>query len=449
MHERTERAIARLLFVFCCAVPTFFTFAIVFVTWTPWYHNRQLAALEANWSLETGLIVTIEDFDRVSPYRWSLREVRVHEPETELEVAHVRQLDWICEDDRIGISIHHPELQSAQLHSAWQLIHDRFLCRPELTKVPVNIRTNALTVHSKTGSVTMRELDTWIRPRPNSVEATLQGSVAGNSRFPINVAVTRDRSTDEPKTLWTLETGPTPLPCSALAGYLPLMKRLGADAEFSGTLHWESEKNGGWSVDLGGARFNSVDLGTLFEDLPHSMRGKADVTFDTCRIVPQQIVDLSGTIRSSGGWIRTSLLQAMNEELGFAVQPESLNDPDGEVFYELLALHFAVSKGDMQLTGVCNQQEYYERVAPGFALLGRNVGLAISNGETIPSTRLAHAVAPQHSESVPISGQTAGLLNLFVPPNRPKFNVEGQLPSSRIKRVDHWSDSGGGTVKQR
>jgi hypothetical protein len=98
---------------------------------------------------------------------------------------------------------------------------------------------------------------------------------------------------------------------------------------------------------------------------------------------------------------------------------------------------------------VCNQQEYYERVAPGFALLGRNVGLAISNGETIPSTRLAHAVAPQHSESVPISGQTAGLLNLFVPPNRPKFNVEGQLPSSRIKRVDHWSDSGGGTVKQR
>jgi hypothetical protein len=227
------------------------------------------------------------------------------------------------------------------------------------------------------------------------------------------------------------------------------MKRLGTDAEFSGTLHWESEKNGGWSVDLGGARFNSIDLGTLFEDLPHSMRGNADVVFNTCRIVPKQIVELSGTIRSSGGWIRSSLLHAMKQELGFAVQPDALNDPDGEVFYELLALHFAVSKGDMQLTGVCNQQEYYERVAPGFALLGRNVGLAMSNGETISSTRLAHAVAPKHSESVPISGQTAGLLNLFVPPNRPKFSSEGQLPSSRIKRVDHWSDAGGGTVKQR
>ena len=447
MHERTERAIARLLFVFCCAVPTCFTLAIVFVTWTPWYHNRQLAAMEARLSRETGLVVTIEDYDRVSPYRCALHQVRIYEPETQLEVARVRRVTWIVEENRIGVRIHQPELQSSQLQHAWQLVHDRFLCRPELTKVPVEIAATDLTIHSETGSMSMRDLSMGIKPLPNSVQATLQCRIAGGSRFPIHVDVTRDRSTDVPKTKWTLETGSTPLPCSALAGYLPILKRLGADAEFLGKLSWETESDGGWSVDLGGARFNSVDLASVFENLPHSIRGKADLVLDRCRIDPGQTINLSGTVRSSGGYMRTSLLRAMNRELGFDVDGPSLENPADEVFYELLAIHFKMTDWKLVLTGACSSQEFYTDVPPGIAMLGSDRYLAASAGKTIPSIRLAHAIAPQHSEVAPISRQTAGMMKLFVPPSQPIPADDRRLPSSRNVRAAHWS--GGDPIRQR
>ena len=445
MHERTERAIARLLFVFCCAVPTVLTLFVVLVTWTPWYHHRQLAALEAAFSEQTGLIIKIDDFQRVSPYKWLLRHVRIYEPETELEVASVRQVEWLSDDDRIGIRIRQPKLQSTQLRQAWKLVHDRFLCRPELTKLPVEILANDMTIESDTGSLSMHDVAVWIKPRPTSVEASLRGLPAGRTRNPFRIDVTRDRSTDIRKTRWTLETGPTPLPCSAIAGYLPLLKRLGPESEFSGQLTWEFDSEGGWSVDLSGARFNQIELAEVFENLPHSVRGKADLVLDRCRIIPGKDVDMAGTIRANNGWIRTSLLRSMNAELNFAVDRDALVDPNGEVFYELLAVHFDLKNWLLKLKGVCGNQEYYEGVEPGIALFRRDRYLARSMGEPIKAIQLAHAIAPRHSELVPLSAQTSGLMELFVPPGHP--TAEGTIPNPRIRRVDHWS--GGEPIRQR
>ncbi len=39
MHERTQRAVARLLFAFACALPTAITLMLVMVTYTPWYQT--------------------------------------------------------------------------------------------------------------------------------------------------------------------------------------------------------------------------------------------------------------------------------------------------------------------------------------------------------------------------------------------------------------------------
>ena len=69
MHERTQRAIARLLFVFTCAVPTAMTLIYVLITWTPWFSNRTLRVLEAEISLATRLEVQIGHYERLSPTR--------------------------------------------------------------------------------------------------------------------------------------------------------------------------------------------------------------------------------------------------------------------------------------------------------------------------------------------------------------------------------------------
>ena len=65
MHERIQRTTARLLFVFCCAVPTCFTCLCILVTWTPWYHYRALAKLELELSHTTGLVIEVDDFEQL------------------------------------------------------------------------------------------------------------------------------------------------------------------------------------------------------------------------------------------------------------------------------------------------------------------------------------------------------------------------------------------------
>ncbi|NNE00854.1 MAG: hypothetical protein HKN47_26360 [Pirellulaceae bacterium] len=446
MHERTERAIARLLFVFCCAVPTGFVVLMILVSWTPWVHHRQLRALESQLSRDTGLVVQIEDFDRVSPTKWSLQNLVLIEPETLLEVARVRKVTWLQEDDRIGISLHQTEIQSPQIEHAWQLVHDRYLCRPELTQVPMQLSAIDVTIHSDTGSLPLPSVDAWIKPRPNSVQATIHCVQAGRSQSPIKVSVIRDRGSEIPRTQWTLETGPTALPCSALAGYFPLLERLGPDAEFLGTLQWELQRDGAWSIDLGGSRFTQIELSRLFEDLPHRFTGTADLALERCWVVPNEAVNISGSLRAHNGWMGRSLLRSLQEELDFAVDVDSIQARAGDIPYDLVSLHFDMTDWQLRLHGTCSGQRGYELLQPGIVICGHDRPLARSSENAIASIQLAHAIAPDHSELVPISRQTAGMLDLFVPPSHATpINPQAQ-PSPRIKRAAHWS--GGELIRQ-
>ena len=60
MHERTRRAVARLLFVLVCALPTLAVFFFVLITFTPWFADYRRACLERELSLRIGLAVEID-----------------------------------------------------------------------------------------------------------------------------------------------------------------------------------------------------------------------------------------------------------------------------------------------------------------------------------------------------------------------------------------------------
>ncbi len=97
------------------------------------------------------------------------------------------------------------------------------------------------------------------------------------SNSPVDIQVRRDRSGEEPVTDWTLHANGSPLPCSALAEYLPLMASLGSEAEFSGTMSWQLGENHWW-IDLGGSIFKHVSLDRLFEQHAHRLSGTARST---------------------------------------------------------------------------------------------------------------------------------------------------------------------------
>ena len=437
MHERTGRAVARLLFVFCCALPTLTTMGVIAATWTPWYHARCLAELEQTLSLETGLVVEIDDFSRLDPSRMRLDGVRVLEPEMRREVARVRVLWWVSQNDRVAIHLEQPELQSAQLPYAWQLVHDRFLCRPNRTQAPVGFSADDLTIHSRTGPLTLRDVDAWIRPLAESVEATVQCLPASSraDAAPFGISVIRDRSGEAPSTAWTLRTGDTALPCSVLAEYLPLMQRLGSDAMFAGLLRWTLDREN-WSVDLGGSQFTQVDLSQLTERLPHRLTGKADVQLERCRIQQGRASDISGQLRATSGHLGASLLGRARDHLGFDlfVDPSALRD----VWYDLMAVRFDLQGQSLKLDGICRTERGYEGLPAHIAITADGLPLAASADNTMQAVQLGQALAPEHSVSMPLADQTRFLLDFLPAPSRPLPSGDSIPLAPRISAAGRW-----------
>lgn len=426
MHERTQRAIARMMFVFCCALPTAITMLVIVTTWTPWWHRRCLASIEADLSRQTGLVVRIDEFKRAAPSTISLYGVGVFEPETGREVASVREIRWARRGDEVSMLLQQPQLQSSELPHTWKMIHDRFLCRPDQTSGSVQFAANDLTIQSKTGPLTLVDVDAWIRPglEPNTVEASIQCLPAAahmaslTPATPISIIVTRQRDGDEPSTSWVLNAGETALPCSALAEYMPQLESLGSDATFAGTMAWTSYRDG-WTIDLGGSRFEDISLGQWCEALPHRLTGTAAMILDRCRVSSRkqttEVIDIAGSLRARDGLVGPSLLMSAREHLGFAVA--EFTEP--VIGYDRLSLGFNLKGPLLQLVGICGTEIGFEALHSDVVLCAGGQALAESDNGWIQAARLQSLFAPEHSVMVPLSRQTSPLLNLLTPPSRP------------------------------
>ena len=414
MHERTGRALARLLFLSCCALPTAVTVGLILITWTPWYHRRCLASLEKTLYRETGLRIELADFRQLSPSRLRLDGLRALEPETGREVARVRVLWWVSDHDRAVIRMSQPELQAEQLPFAWKLVHDRFLCRPDLVAVDTRFSASDVTVHGRGTALTLRDFDAWIRPLAQAIElhAECRTADAAPEAEPLQIDLLRDRSGTRPSTRVRLRANDAPLPVDTLADYLPAFARLGPRATFNGSLLWQLTGDQ-WSVDLSGTRFADVDLSWLTESIPHRLTGQAEIVFQRGRWKPGETVDVSGELRASRGYISHSLLAAARDHLRF--QTAAPRDQQTDQAYDELAIHFDLFGSELQIDGFCGRLDGYGHLPPDTALCVGGRSLAISSPDRLPSLNLSLALAPAYSDLVPLSGQTHWLLGLLLP----------------------------------
>jgi len=430
VHERTQRAISRLLFVFCCALPTAFTLLCVIVTWTPWFHHRALRRLENDISRASGMIVRIEAFHRSAPTTVHLSNVRVVNPETLREVASVREVDWDGGQNEVTILLHQPKLQSRQLESAWKLVHDRFLCDPERTEVPVRFAANDLTIESRGGAMTFRDVGAWLRPNGKTIEAIIQGLTANDvSGQPVTVRVSRVRDIEPPTTRWLLDSGATPLPCSALAEYLPAIKRLGPEAEFLGKIRWQSDSRNSM-VDLGGSQFRNVALDRLFEDQSHRLSGLATIDFVHCHVNPSDDrSDIVGTIRIKNGQIGRSLLLSAKQHFGFQVGvPAGI----GDVPFDSISIGFNINNTELSLDGICRSEPGQENVGDDVVMCMDGIAVVHSTQQPLNAIDAITLIAPDHAVPVLMSGQTGWLSRVLIPPSRARSDGENRIRSAKL-----------------
>ena len=399
-------------------------------------------------STDTGLVVQIADFQRATPTKWNLQGIKLSHGETEHEVAWVRAISWVIRDDGVSALLHQPKLQASQLSAAWNLIHERYMCRPEQTLVPLQLSANDLTIHSSGGDVTLRDVDVRVSSSNDKVIATIDCLPAWAPKdSPIRITITRDRGSSIPSTQWVMETGRTPLPCSAVSDYFPALKRLGPDAEFLGVMKWESDDSDQWLVDFGGSQFRNIELSRLFEDLPHRLTGNAELLLDRCTIQPGRMVNVTGTFAAYDGWVGRSLVDSLQTHFALRFTPHVTENPTADVAYGCMAFHFRMTDSVLRLQGSCGQVPGYERVLRNVAICRNHVAMAETTVNDFSSAALLRVLTPMDASMVPITKQTRALLDLMVAPDGRHGSTPNSMPRIKIGAAKQWS--GNEPIRQR
>ncbi|TWT75184.1 hypothetical protein [Allorhodopirellula solitaria] len=419
MHERTTRAIARWLFVGCCAAPTALTMLAILVTWTPWYHARARRAIESQVALMTGLRVEIGDFERADPSTWRLSEVRLSDPETLQPVVSVRSLQWISQSENTVIRLSQPEIRVESLEQVAGLVHSRFICRPDQTRVPVRIAADDVTLRGSSTAQTIQDFDAWLETRDDVVWATVRCIPAGYrpDSDGVHLEVTRDRSTSPPTTSWSMQTGEVQLPLAVLSDYYPFLSRLGDEAMFDGSVSGTRQDGltrPAWTLNLAG-HFREIDLGQLTQSLPHRVTGKGTVSVDRCQLDQDWSVNVAGQLAAEEGWMSASLLPRLAEDLGC----ELTVNTDQDFGFDALALRFDLYAAQLRVEGVCRSLPGREWLPADVVVSAGGRPIVMSSGNWTDSLNLARLIAPSHSVWIPLSGQTSGLLSILRPPSHP------------------------------
>lgn len=432
MHERTTRAIARWLFVVCCAMPTCLTMIVIVVTWTPWYDNRVRHALEDRLAMQTGLRVEIGRFERSDPTTWRLYDVLLFNAETEQSVATIRAVCWIAGSDITVIHLSQPEINVRSIGQLADLVHDRFLCRPERTSVPVRIAADDLTLKGTSGSQTLRDVDAHLETEHQRVWASIRCIPAGHRPDVdgLNIEISRDRTASPPLTRWSMQTGELSLPMSFLGDYFPFVNQLGDDAMFRGFVSADRpdrHMNRTAAFQLSG-RFEDIDMGRLTAELPHRVTGRASVSLDRCQIDADGGVNVAGELRSREGWMSASLMPRLAEDLGCELKVMT----DTDFNFDALALRFELYASQLRIEGLCRTQPGNEWLPAGVIVAVAGHPIVVSQDTWLPATNLARLIAPPHSVRIPISSQTSGLLSILKPPRNalPSMPTDATSPES-------------------
>lgn len=412
MHDRTRRVLCRLGFLLFCVAPTLGVVTWISVVRSPAYIAACKAECERQLSDALGLAVSVQEVHRLLQGVTLLDGVKFTEPETGAPIARIRHLEFGLQDGRFSVLASQPEIEGQQVWRLWEAVHERVLRTRRAAAGEAQFYAGEITIRPAAGitATTLTDVRGQLTMTEAGPQATLEFREAAlQMSEPAQLRITRNRQLQPPATRWALNTRSTALPCSLLANYLEVLRPLGEQATFQGTIEAMPTAEG-WEGEIAG-RFCGVDLDRVTERLKlrHKLSGAAEVVFRRAGFRAGRLIDAAGDLTCNGGVVSRSLLYQANQTLGLVADSRLLTPQANTlVVFRELKLGFTLDVEGVQIAGQC------QSAGPGVVMTDEG-GPLLSNPsrEVVQVAALIRTLAPDSSERVPANPEAYQLLHVL------------------------------------
>jgi hypothetical protein len=402
MHEATRTFCCRAGFVLGCLLPTLLVGGWIVVRRSPVYAQAQQAQWQSQLGRTLGLSAQVELIEEPRPGRYVLYGVTLCDPDAPKHsppLAKAKRLELGRGPGGLVIVASEGEIASEHLPRLWAILHERLVRGPEIARMPVLLSLSSLTLSAPADraeqSLKLSDLRGQLISNATAAKAVVEFRPAGEFGEPARLSVERDRTKHPVATKWSLSTGATPLPCSALAPCIPSLSNLGPNCTFHGYVVMEVRDHQ-WHAATGGT-FANLDLTTLVSQrLGHSLSGTANVAINQALWRDGKLATASGQLRASNGVISRRLWEDAAKELSLQITEPLARFTDSHVRYHELAVGFELKERVLRLAGQCANQ-------PQDTILADEYGPLVmgSSARPIEPIALVRALVPASDGSVP------------------------------------------------
>lgn len=409
MHDTTRRIICRTLFCAVCIVPTLGVLSWLGLRQMPGHVTLYAEKL----SQDIGMSASMTDVSYPRPNAIRIAGLQLDHPETGERIVYARRLVVVRRDGEFVVKIDGGVLADSGPALLGEIVFDQILKRWENQMIPIHLVATDLSLQTDETTHHFRHCAALLSSATEGpcVKIEFRLGHQGNGP-PISLQMSRHRNVRPPVTQLKIDTRGNRLPNQLLSHCFPRLLALGKNCHFQGA-GWLTNDVAGWHADWSGL-LTQVDLGRLFDGLPHQLSGLADISIMGARLHENRITELAGSASVTGsGTLSRSLLEACVRQLGCSMNPPVASQMFDEVVpFQELSIAFRIDEAGLYVRGQCHHH------SQGTMMQGER-GLRVGEppNQPLAVTDLLKALVPASNVLVPATRETDALLRLLpVPP---------------------------------
>ncbi len=422
MPDLSRRLLCRVGFVLLCLAPTICVgMCAITVHW-----NRQQDALYQQWKTrilqETGFRADIASIELGNRGDMVFHDLALTDPETNALVVRVRRVH-IAPAGKRGwvVEAAYPEIPADQVDRLWEPLYDRLRSSRGPGDWSGLVSAHNVTLRQEGRSHTLSQFECQFGGSPSGGFAQMEFLLDGYAMTErARIRVHRNRDKVPPETTVFVQTGPSPLPCSAFTEFIPALGRLGPEAQFQGKSEWRLGKEG-WRGERFEGKLTRIDMSALITDVfsHHLWAGECDLEIRRAEFEAGRLVGAEGIMTGEEGTLSRSLYAGAMAEFGWkSSQDEALEG--ARLRYRRLGFDFRIDTTGMLIRGRCG--------SPGVILENDQGPVIWDNPQPAQVVDLVRILVPETRHHVPATRQTSWLTNLLPVPSYEPSSRNAHLP---------------------